>query len=268
MGETMESFIKHSFDISCVVRARKLPTSNKKAIDVVRPHNVLIFMNGCEKHYSLKNGKMLRAANNDIVFLPAGSEYTVFLIKPGVTYSLNFDIESSAELSPFVFHPKNATAFSESFKKANKAWEKKYTGYEMRLKSETYNVICNIIKEYELDYISKSRNSRLSPALDYIQKEYTKDNIPISLLAELCGMSEVTFRSIFTNSMGITPVKYINNLKLEHAKELLTSSDRSVTEIAELSGFHDECYFSREFKKRVGTSPSEFKKQSKFDEYE
>lgn len=264
----MENFIKQNFDISYVARARKLPTSSKKSIDVVRPHNVLIFMNGCEKHYALKNGKTLHAANNDIVFLPAGSEYTVFQIKPGETYSLNFDLGSSAELSPFVFHPKNATAFSESFKKASKAWGKKYTGYEMRLKSETYNVICNIIKEYELEYISKSSNSRLSPALDYIQKEYTKDNIPVSLLAELCGMSEVTFRSIFTNSMGITPIKYINNLKLELAKELLSSSDRSITEIAELSGFHDECYFSREFKKHAGISPSEFRKQSKFDEYE
>ena len=264
----MENFIKQNFDISYVARARKLPTSSKKSIDVVRQHNVLIFMNGCEKHYALKNGKALHAANNDIVFLPAGSEYTVFQIKPGETYSLNFDLGSSAELSPFVFHPKNAAAFSESFKKASKAWGKKYTGYEMRLKSETYNVICNIIKEYELEYISKSSNSRLSPALDYIQKEYTKDNIPVSLLAELCGMSEVTFRSIFTNSMGITPIKYINNLKLELAKELLSSSDRSITEIAELSGFHDECYFSREFKKQAGISPSEFRKQSKFDEYE
>ena len=129
----------------------------------------------------------------------------------------------------------------------------------MRLKCETYDVICNIIKEYELDYISKTSNSRIAPALSYIQREYTKENIPISYLAELCKMSEVTFRNLFTNSMGITPIKYINGLKLEFAKELLATGEHSVTEVSALSGFHVECYFSRTFKRNTGLSPSEYK---------
>ena len=258
----MENFIKQNFDINYVARARKLPTSSKKSVNIVRRYNVFIFMKDCEKDYILKDGKVLHAKSNDIVFFPAGYEYTVIRQKYGETYSLNFDLRNEANLSPFLFHPKNANVFFESFKKASKAWDKKYTGYEMRLKSVAYDVICNIIKEYELEYISKSQNTRLSPALDYIHKEYMKDNIPISYLAELCRMSEVTFRSIFTNSLGITPIKYINGLKLELAKELLATGEHSVNEVAALSGFHDECYFSRAFKKSTGVSPSEYRNDS------
>ena len=81
----------------------------------------------------------------------------------------------------------------------------------------------------------------------------------MTYLAELCGMSEVAFRKIFTNSMGITPLKYINNLKIATAKELLLSKSCTISKVAELSGFNCDSYFSREFKKHTGMSPIEYK---------
>ncbi len=129
----------------------------------------------------------------------------------------------------------------------------------MLLKAEAYNAICNMIKEYELEYVRKNKNERIKPAIDYIHSEYTNDNITISTLAELCGMSEVSFRNIFTISMGITPLKYINNLKIASAKELLLSKSCTISKVAELFGFHNESYFSREFKRYTGVSPSFYK---------
>ena len=81
----------------------------------------------------------------------------------------------------------------------------------------------------------------------------------MSVLAELCGMSEVSFRKIFTNAMGITPLKYINHLKIASAKELLLSKSCTISKVAELSGFHCDSYFSREFKKHTSMSPIEYK---------
>ena len=107
----MENFIKHSFDISQVVRARRLPTSSKKSVDMIRRHNVFIFMHDCEKDYILQDGRILHAKNNDIVFFPTDSEYTVITQKHGETYSLNFDLRSEVALSPFLFHPKTLTLF-------------------------------------------------------------------------------------------------------------------------------------------------------------
>ena len=83
-----------------------------------------------------------------------------------------------------------------------------------------------------------------------------------NMLASLCNMSEVLFRRNFKNSTGLSPLKYINNLKISRAKELLSVGMCSVSEAATLSGFHNECYFSREFKKHTGMSPVEYKKNS------
>ena len=116
-------------------------------------------------------------------------------------------------------------------------------------------------KEFALSYVPKNTQKRLQPAIDFIHSEYTKENISIPKLAALCKMSPSMFRLTFTNTLGVSPIKYINNLKFTHAKELLSTEDCSISEAAMLSGFHDECYFSRAFKKHTGVSPSEYKLQ-------
>ena len=255
----MENFIKQNFEIKNVARARIVPANKKAPSKMKRPYYVFIFYHGCEKTYKFKNGKTLHTKSNDILFLPKEEEYVVTCTKFGETYSMNFELYEDIPLSSFVFRPKNAAAFFEYFKAAEAAWRKKYTGYEMRLKAEVYNVICNMIKEYEMEYVGKKSNDRIKPAINYIHSNYNKDNISMSVLAELCGMSEVSFRKIFTNSMGITPLKYINNLKIASAKELLLSKSCTISKVAELSGFHCDSYFSREFKKHTGMSPIEYK---------
>lgn len=255
----MDSFMKQNFEIKDVVRARIVPANKKAPSKMKRSYYVFIFYHGCEKTYKFKDGKTLHTKSNDILFLPKEEEYVVNCTKFGETYSMNFELYEDIPLSPFVFRPKNASAFFEYFKSAEAAWRKRYAGYEMRLKAEAYNVICNMIKEYELEYVGKKSNDRLKPAINYIQNNFNKEIISMTCLAELCGMSEVAFRKIFTNSMGITPLKYINNLKISTAKELLLSKSCTISKVAEFSGFHCDSYFSREFKKHTGMSPIEYK---------
>ncbi len=255
----MDRFVKHTFNITRVDRARRRIAVLNKPTKMHRKFNVLILMAGCERNYCFDDGTSFCAKSGDIVFLPQNSSYIVKGITEGHTYSINFEEVSENGLSPFVFRPKNSALFLESFKAAENAWRRNISGADAKLKAEAYNVIYNIIKEYEQAYIPKSSAIRLRPAVDYINREFTKDNIPISALADLCGMSEVSFRSIFIKTYGITPIKHINALKIERAKELLAAEDHSVTKVAELSGFHDECYFSREFKKHTGMTPTEFR---------
>lgn len=96
------------------------------------------------------------------------------------------------------------------------------------------------------------------PAIKYIHSNYVNEKINISKLAVLCNISETTFREIFNATLGTSPVKYINNLKLSRAAELLKSNMYSVHEAMEMSGFQDEAYFSRAFKKHFGVPPKEF----------
>ena len=71
-------------------------------------------------------------------------------------------------------------------------------------------------------------------------------------------MSETYFRRIFSKNFGISPIRFINNLKIDRARELLASGLYTISNVAELSGFHDESYFSREFKKHSGKTPKEY----------
>ena len=60
----------------------------------------------------------------------------------------------------------------------------------------------------------------------------------------------------------MTPNEYINRLRINQAKELLTNTDMSVFEIAEAVGFSDQNYFGRVFKKQTGTSPKKYIKEN------
>ena len=131
----------------------------------------------------------------------------------------------------------------------------------MKCKSLLYNILYDLRKEYEMGYVANDTVALINPAIDYIYREYTNDNIEISHLADICNISEAYFRRIFLKSYGISPIKYINNLKIERAKELISSGLYSISDAAAASGFHDDSYFSRKFRNATGVSPSEYLKK-------
>ena len=75
-------------------------------------------------------------------------------------------------------------------------------------------------------------------------------------------------RKLFQKEMGLTPLKYMTDLRMKKAKSMLAAAwarKYSVSEVAESCGFSDALYFSRVFKKYYGCSPSEFVKQRRDD---
>ena len=81
--------------------------------------------------------------------------------------------------------------------------------------------------------------------------------------ADYVGISETHLRRIFKQDFNISPIKYINCLKLDKAKNMLQSSNYTINEIALSVGYDDPYYFSRVFKRETGLSPSEYKKDNK-----
>ena len=70
---------------------------------------------------------------------------------------------------------------------------------------------------------------------------------------------------LFKEELGMTPLAYQQTLRIKDAMSALISSRQNVTEIAEQTGYKDPLYFSRVFKKLVGLSPSEYRKQNTTD---
>lgn len=103
--------------------------------------------------------------------------------------------------------------------------------------------------------------NRINAALDYVAAHYAEE-IRVEELADCCGMSETHFRRLFTDFINMTPVEYINLVRIEHACERLKNSDDTMEEIALKTGFLSQATFNRNFKKIVGLPPYQWKKQS------
>lgn len=81
-------------------------------------------------------------------------------------------------------------------------------------------------------------------------------------LAKLCNLSLSTFKREFKKEFDDSPTNYINDRRLEKAKELLTITDLPISEIAYEIGFQDSLYFTRLFKNKIGIPPTTYRKEN------
>lgn len=112
---------------------------------------------------------------------------------------------------------------------------------------------------------SKARNSgyrTLKSSIKYIHANYT-EKIEIPHLAKLEGLSNSRYIVVFSKEMGKTPREYILDLRLARACDLLLSTDMEINQVGASSGYKDQYFFSKIFKKHMGISPQEYRKTHK-----
>lgn len=100
----------------------------------------------------------------------------------------------------------------------------------------------------------------MDSAVRYFHKNYSKP-ISIEEFAAEHHMSVSWFIRNFKEYTESTPAQYLLSLRISNAQTLLETTNYNVTEIAEIVGYDNPLYFSRNFKKQSGMSPSEFRKQ-------
>lgn len=101
-------------------------------------------------------------------------------------------------------------------------------------------------------------NVEISRALEYVHHHYSEE-LSLKQIADLAGLSENYFSSLFKQEMGENLITYINRVRIQYAKEMLRSGTMKVYEIAEKVGYRNTTYFSTMFKKITGMSVSEYK---------
>ncbi len=119
--------------------------------------------------------------------------------------------------------------------------------------------ILGLIRELVWNIGTKGQMSAvISQAQNRILMNVT-ENIDFAQLAAALGVSYSTFRHSFKKQTGISPVQFQNSIRINRAQDLLSSTDLSVSEIAQLTGFESIYYFSRLFKKKTALSPKEYR---------
>lgn len=103
------------------------------------------------------------------------------------------------------------------------------------------------------------QNERMKTMMQYIQRHYG-ETVTIRQIAKSASVSESECMRCFRQTIGITPVTYLKNYRLQCAAELLKSTDLPVSEIGGRCGFQEMSYFSRSFRQVYGCTPSQRRK--------
>jgi AraC family transcriptional regulator len=106
--------------------------------------------------------------------------------------------------------------------------------------------------------------SGLPPAILQRAKDFLHDELDrtpgVAELSAAVGMNVHHFSRLFKRSTGLAPYQYLSNIRLEHAKRLLTEGRSRIIEIAFETGYSNPSQFSTFFRKRTGLSPSDFRR--------
>ena len=100
---------------------------------------------------------------------------------------------------------------------------------------------------------------RMILVTDYIKNNLTADNLSQGAMAEMAGISKEYFSRIFRSVTGMNYSKWLNMIRLEKATELLADKEKTMTEVAMLSGFQSISSFNRVFHAEKGMPPGEYR---------
>lgn len=219
-------------------------------------HNELIF------HFSGRatvffDDLILETKPNTIRFLPQGptKRYDVQFHEHGECIDVFFESDRPVSHTAFQMSVAQNEKIGGLFQKLFAVWGSKDEGYYFECVSLLYRIFAELQKN---SFSPKQHAQKIAPAIDWIHRDFLTTEISIPALAALCNMGESYFQRLFREKYGISPKKYIIQLKINHACELLRLERYTVSQIAELCNFSDVFFFSRQFKAYMGITPTQF----------
>ncbi len=143
---------------------------------------------------------------------------------------------------------------------------KKDPGYEFLVRADLSELtyIAFQQSQNELDVIQKKENrdaKRTKKMMLYIQAHYGED-ISLAQLSECADISESECMRCFKRVIGITPIQFIKQFRIQQAKILLTNTAEKIVDIGLQCGFQDMSYFSKTFQQQCGCTPTEYRKKA------
>ena len=200
---------------------------------------------------------VLETKPNMIRFLPKGvtKRHDVVRHESGDCIDIFFQTDRPLSPQAFIKNASQSEKLSTLFKKIFSTWVSKKEGYYLESVSLLYLIFAEMQKDKS---IPKLHKSKIAPAMEMIHSNFLTQIFSLKDLAAACNMGESYFQKLFKELYGISPKKYIIQLKINHACDLLRLERYTVTQIAELCNFSDIYFFSRQFKEYLGISPTDF----------
>ncbi|NLP35698.1 MAG: response regulator [Clostridiales bacterium] len=119
-------------------------------------------------------------------------------------------------------------------------------------------IFCQVINIRD-ELATKHNNDVINRAKQYIKENYYKEDISLNSVASEVFLSPSHFSAVFSQKTGQTFIKYLTDLRMDKAKELLKCTDMRTSEIGYCVGYKDPHYFSYLFKKTQNCTPSQYR---------
>ena len=161
-------------------------------------------------------------------------------------------------------HARNPIKYIENFSEVERTFDAIYSLSRSNLQSDQYKILSYF---YSLFALLTEKNKELrvpdasyvNYAIRFLENNYMNE-IYVSDLAKTLGIEPSYFSKLFKDKVGMSPIEYLIQVRIDKAKQLLKFPQYSIKSIATAVGFPDALYFSKKFKQYTGVSPTEFSK--------
>ena len=227
-------------------------------------HALHYVLSGCG--YFTINGITYTLKQGDLFLVPAGVEIHYYPEKDdpwdyiwisfsGFQAKYLLELANLTEQRP-VYHP-----VSDLVKKRMEellAISKDFAYAELSALAVLYHVLAALMDDQQISSPPKKncREEYVYKAMEYIKEHYCESDLSLPEISRHMNLSLNYLSAVFKEQTGQTIIHYINSLRMAHACKLLESGQNTIQDIAFCSGFSDAHYFSKLFKKYIGTTPS------------
>lgn len=224
--------------------------------------NINFYLNN--RLYQLEEGQFLLVNSNEIHSIGAPfPNYTLVLQIPLETFNGYF---TGKQFIRFAHrNEKYDCKVMELLEKIFATYQRKDYGYVLEVKGDYFYLLHLLVTEYRRtdvtpDMLDINHNlNRLSEITSYMKKNFRED-LSLEELAETFGYAPSYLSRMFQKYAGVNYKSYLQDIRLRHAFQELLNSRHTISETALNNGFPNSRAFSREFRKKYGVLPSEYRK--------
>lgn len=208
------------------------------------------------------DGKKLYFSAGSVEFLPKKEwvDYHVERLAYGDCIDIHFDTDCPLPDEAITEDFSDNKILRPLFERIYRLWVQKQEGYYPRCMALFYEILAELQKASAC-YLPADTTRKISPGVEYLHAHYCDKALDYAHPAQLCGISYTYFKRIFLQKYGIPPLHYVTRLRMERARELLSTGQYRIGEIATLCGYDNVYYFSNAFKKHFGVAPKFYREK-------
>ncbi len=227
------------------------------------PTERFIYITSGSVCFHLRDGQVSAGAR-DMVYLPKGTAYRSFWFERSTFVVVDLLLQDAdgrdiqfADAPGVLFHDVHHV-YDGLLAELGKMVKAKGPFDWLERLSLSFKLLCEIARDTNRSELDE-KYSQIKQAVTYLEGNYT-DDFTVDSLSKMCSLSAATFRRLFREWKGMSPVEYRNRLRITRAAELLKSGRYTVSEAAEQVGIRDIKYFGKLFKRYAGFNPGTLKK--------